>query len=327
MANLTKLRLNSNEYALGSTITKINVNGTIYGIGKDRNTVGVNGAIGINDSYPNVALNIGTTPQNTIAKDGNRYAAIQVPDGSYNGESYVGVKTADVGIYESDIRYGKSIFNVVGQFTGDANLPASSVVESYHGYAQGNHIYGSIPKRSEVGYNGVIGISDVFPFVGFIKNEENLQYVRTTSGEDSLALQVPQGYYNGQSYLGCNISRLTADGADTASAIWGSQALLMSYSLGINFDITDTNYLRFRQNYTHQRYFRLFAATSSETGIHVTKSYGSYKDFRTSNSGFLHPYLDTTWEDTVEPTNCYRVHMDGWPSVNGIMILFTWRKW
>lgn len=326
MANLTKLKLNSNVYALGSSITKINVNGTIYGIGKDRNTVGVNGAIGINDSYPNVALNIGSTPQNTIAKDGNRYAAIQVPDGSYNGESYVGVKTSDVGINESDIRYGKSIFNVVGQFTNDANLVTESIVESYHGYSQGKHIYGSIPKRSEVGYNGVIGISSTFPTTGFIKNEENFQYVRTTSGEDSLALQVPQGYYNGQSYLGCNISILTADGADTASAIWGSYAALMAYSLGINFEIFDTNYLRFRQNYTHQRYFRLFAATSSETGIHVTKSYASYKDFRTSKSDFLHPYLDATWEDTVEPYNCYRVHMDGSPNIQGIMILFTWRK-
>lgn len=327
MANLTKLRLNSNEYALGSTITKININGTIYGIGKDRNTVGVNGAISINSGAPTIALTVGEFPQTNVALDGNRYTAIRVLDGSYNGTSYIGVKSSDVNLVDYNIRSGVNVFGTIGNFTSDANLPASAVVESYHGYAQGNHIYGSIPKRSEVGYNGVIGISAAFPYVGFIKNEENFQYVRTTSGEDSLALQVPQGYYNGQSYLGCNIARLTADGADTASAIWGSNAGLMSYSLGINFDISDTDYLRFRQNYTHRRYFRLFAATSSETGIHVTKSYNSYKDFRTSKSGYLHPYLDTTWEDTVEPTNCYRVHMDGWPSVNGFMILFTWRKW
>ena len=325
MANLTKLRLNSNVYALGSSITKINVNGTIYGIGKDRNTVGVNGAIGINDSYPNVALNIGTIPQNTIAKDGNRYAAIQVPDGSYNGESYVGVKTSDVGINESDIRYGKSIFNVVGQFTGDARMDGSRLCEGYSGYATGNKHNGTLPDRNIVGKNGSIGLSSGWPNVALsIMNE--CQYNRSTDGNDHICINVPLGYYNGGSYVGCNISKLTADGVDTASAIWGSQALLMTYSLGINFDILDTNYLRFRQNYTHQRYFRLFAATSSETGIHVTKSYASYKDFRTSNSGFLHPYLDTTWEDTVEPTNCYRVHMDGWPRVNGIMILFTWRK-
>ena len=326
MANLTKLRLNSNEYALGSTITKINVNGTIYGIGKDRNTVGVNGAIGMNNTYPNLALNIGTTPQNTIAKDGNRYAAIQVPDGLYDGSSYVGVKSDDVKLMDYNIRAGVNVFGVNGNFTNDAVMDGSRLCEGYSGYSTGIKHNGTLPNRTIVGKNGSVGISSGWPNVA-LTIVDNCQFNRALDGSDYICINVPLGYYNGSSYVGCHISKICADGADTFSGIWSSDSTLISDALGFNFELYDTNYIRFRQNYTHTRVFRLFAATSRETGIHVTKSYGGYKDFSTSTSSHLHPYLDTIWEDTVEPGNCYRVHMDGWPNVQGIMILYSWRKW
>ena len=324
MANLTKLRLNSNEYALGSSITKINVNGSIYGIGKDRNTVGVNGAIGMNNSYPNLALNIGSTSQNTIAKDGNRYAAIQVPDGLYNGGSYVGVKTTDVGIYESDIRHGKSIFGVVGQFTGDANLPASSVVESYHGYAQGNHIYGSIPKRSEVGYNGVIGISDAYPKVGVVISND-VQYNLCTNGQYTYCVKVPEGYYNGWSYIGANFSKLCADGTDSWMASWGSYAELLTYALSISSQISDTNYIQIRAPYRHQRHFRLIVTTNVNSQVLITKNYNDYKRVTTDTSTFKLPYYDLSWTDYVNPNDSFRVHIDNSSgNIQGVSTLCSW---
>lgn len=59
----------------------------------DRNTVGKNGAIGINTSYPTVALNPGDGLQTNPALNGVKYTAIRVPEGKYNGQSYVGIPT------------------------------------------------------------------------------------------------------------------------------------------------------------------------------------------------------------------------------------------
>lgn len=57
----------------------------------DRSTVGRNSAIGINAQYNNVALIVGHTPQNSLAVDGKEYFCIGVPEGYYNGKSYVGI--------------------------------------------------------------------------------------------------------------------------------------------------------------------------------------------------------------------------------------------
>lgn len=62
----------------------------------DRNKVGKNDCIGMNSSYPAVALSVGANLQTTSALDGNTYVAMQPPKGEYNGESYVGVLKGDV---------------------------------------------------------------------------------------------------------------------------------------------------------------------------------------------------------------------------------------
>lgn len=63
----------------------------------DRSTVGVNGCIGINSSYPTVALYPdGKALQSTKALNGVQYVAIKVPRGRFSGESYVAVTYAQM---------------------------------------------------------------------------------------------------------------------------------------------------------------------------------------------------------------------------------------
>lgn len=228
MPYLNNLKLNSNNYAIGTKIKKLNLNGSIYDLGLD---------------------------------------------------------------------------------TSDANLPASSVVESYHGYAQGNHIYGSIPKRSEVGYNGVIGINDSYPNVAVLISNDT-QYNLCTNGQYIYCIKVPEGYYNGWTYIGSNYTKLCADGNDTWIGLWGSQADLIMYACSISAkESDDPNYMQHIAPYSHRRGFRLIVSVSDICQVSVTKNYNSYKQFTTNTNYSKNPTLDITWEDVINPYDSFRVHI------------------
>lgn len=149
MSTLSNSFINESVLELGQEITKINFNNIVYNIGKDRNTVGVNDAIGITTSSPTVALNKGLNYLTAKALDGNNYMTIKVPDGYYNGKSYVGVSPSSIpNLIPANIKWGI----IIGGVTGTSESFIST--------------YGNVTSSStKVGFKDITGVTRNYYYI------------------------------------------------------------------------------------------------------------------------------------------------------------------
>lgn len=209
----------------------------------------------------------------------------------------------------------------LGLDTSDGTATSDDICEDKIAYAMGKKIMGNIPSRNTVGKNDVLWLNKDNLSTGVIRSFSNVCYTKCQSNETLLAIPVPRGYYNGTSFVGCHINQLCADNTDTFAAIWGSYGELMAFALGISSVTSNGNWIMFRQNYTHQRNFRVFAISNIIVDVIIYKNNIEYKRVKTiyGESGVI--YVDYSWEDTVQPNDMFRCAFD---SAFGTITLFSW---
>lgn len=215
---IMKLNLNGIEYNLGldtSNATAFEsdifqwktayVNGKrIIGTKLCRDWVGTNNCLAISNSEKLVAISIGDRYQVNKSPTNNKtYASIRVPNGSYNGESYVGVEVNEINLLSSNIKDGITIFgSVYGTFTQDGNITTTDeIIQGQIAYSKGKKYTGTLPDRNTVGRNSAIGINQNYPLVALNKGSFQ-QYTMALDGKEYFCICVPKGYYNGNSYVG-----------------------------------------------------------------------------------------------------------------------------
>lgn len=113
---LDSIKTNNSTYSIGQDITSLSLNGVIYKLGKDRNTVGKNNAIGLNTSHPSIAFTTVESIENTLPiGESNTHICMRVPDGYYNGSSYIGALNSKMAnLIPANIKWGISIAGVTG---------------------------------------------------------------------------------------------------------------------------------------------------------------------------------------------------------------------
>lgn len=98
----------------------------------DKNVVGKNGVIGVSNNYPTTGMTpVSSSPQYNTATDGLQYLDILVPEGYYNGYTYIGTAPSKVapviGVTASKVAQGQTIAGITGTYKGLGNAAAADV--------------------------------------------------------------------------------------------------------------------------------------------------------------------------------------------------------
>ena len=158
-----------------------------------------------------------------------------IPSGKYLS----GTQTikGDGNLVAGNIKSGTSIFGVSGTFTSDGTADYSKICEGMKVYSKGNSVIGTLPERNIVGKNGAISISSYWPAVALHPNDTNAQFTQTLDKKVYICINVPWGYYNGGSYVGCDPRLFSATGRYEFLGVWGSNRDCLSWALGFLFNI------------------------------------------------------------------------------------------
>lgn len=117
----------------------------------NRSVVGKNNAVGISSTYPNIAMVPGSNGQVNTATNSLQYANIMVPEGYYNGSTYVGIAPSSLasgmGITANKIAQGQTIAGVAGTYTSDGTATNDLVYPGKVYYSKGQRGVGSMPTQ------------------------------------------------------------------------------------------------------------------------------------------------------------------------------------
>jgi len=134
-------------YAMGQqadgSMTFAELAAKIQNISKDA-TAAVGEVLSSKTFYAGGSKKTGTMPNRgaVVITPGTSNKAI--PSGYHNGSGYV---VGDADLVAANIRAGKDLFGVAGNFTADANAGAADILENKTAYVNGNKITGSMTNQ------------------------------------------------------------------------------------------------------------------------------------------------------------------------------------
>ena len=156
-----------------------------------------------------------------------------------SGKYLSGTQTikGDSNLTAGNIKAGTSIFGVSGTFTSDANAEYQKIYEGMKVYSKGNAVVGTLPERNVVGRNGAISINSSWPTVALHPNDTSAQFNQASDKKNYICINVPRGYYNGSSYVGCDPRVFSATKRYEFLGVWGTNRDCISWALGFLFNI------------------------------------------------------------------------------------------
>jgi len=113
---------------------------------------------------------------------------------------------------------------------------ASHIIEGKTAYVAGSVVTGTMPNRSAIGTNDLVGMSTTYADVACAPTNSGLQMPVNTDNVQRLCVQPPNGYYSGYTYIGIPASDL---GTATAAQVLSGKTF--TSTAGIKASGTMTN--------------------------------------------------------------------------------------
>lgn len=113
----------------------------------------------------------------------------------------------------------------------EATATANNILNGKTAVIHNQIITGTMPNRNSVGVNGAVGISQTYPEVAVNSSIQNLQYLTNLDDVARVIVNPPEGYYDGNSYIGIPASNL---GTATAAQVLSGSTFTSAAGLKVN---------------------------------------------------------------------------------------------
>lgn len=113
----------------------------------------------------------------------------------------------------------------------EATATANNILNGKTAVIHNQIITGTMPNRNSVGVNGAVGISQTYPEVAVNSSIQNLQYLTNLDDVARVIVNPPEGYYDGNSYIGIPASNL---GTATAAQVLSGSTFTSAAGLQID---------------------------------------------------------------------------------------------
>ena len=113
----------------------------------------------------------------------------------------------------------------------EATATANNILSGKTAAIHNQIITGTMPNRNTVGVNDAVGVSQAYPQVAVNSSIQNLQCITNLDNVTRVMVNPPQGYYNGDSYVGIPTSNL---GTATAAQVLSGSTFTSAAGLKVN---------------------------------------------------------------------------------------------